>query len=168
MKHVIFLLSGLFFPALLFAQENTSIYTDLSKSACKTLEFNQRPDGIPASLQHCEGLQGYSINVANENYHENLTIEAPDNRQTTIALNIVSIGKKAEWRMKKVGNKQIPIAVIIRVSDIRSDSKAYLSVTKITDNTVCLIDRIPAKALQNTLARKSADQSENQACIDFE
>ncbi|MCK5898283.1 MAG: hypothetical protein KAG10_02670 [Methylococcales bacterium] len=166
MKRIIFLLSSLFFPPLLLAQENTSVYTDLSQ--CKTLAFNHRPDGIPASLKHCVGIKGYSINVIDENYHENLSIEAPDNHQSTIALNISSVGKKAEWRMKKVGKKLIPMAVIIRVSDIRSDSKAYLSVTKITDKVTCLVERIPVQVSQNELARKSADQSANKTCINFD
>ena len=168
-------LSLIFFSTLTFAEGGsdkksfTSIYTDLDESKCKTIVLNEEE---AYSEQLCAGVQEFALKVLDGDGRQSITIVAPELQEYPldywhiITSSFSTLGKKAEWRMQNIGNQQqIPIALIVRVNAEENGTRSYLAVAKITGDAVCVVDKIPPQALQNELARKSADNSAAKPCL---
>ena len=179
MKHILIIFLSLsFFSSLSFAclKESkqvtvfSSVYTKLDESKCKlihTIKHNE----APISEQLCTGINGYSLKIHDEDDRQSITVITPDKRAHALSYwsyitnGFSYLGQTAEWRIEKKGQQlTTPIALIVRVND-NEKNISYLAVAKITDEAICVVDKIPPQKLQNELARKSADNSAHMLCL---
>jgi hypothetical protein len=64
--------------------------------------------------------------------------------------------------------KDVPIALIVRVevqSNGSNKAGSYLAVSKISEQGICVTDRIDPSASANERAREAADSSANKRCL---
>jgi len=81
-----------------------------------------------------------------------------------------NIGQKAEWRVKKQNGQIIPVALIIRFNanenpEEYNKSTSFLTITKITNNSICIVDKVRPNKDQNLQARKIADLAQSKGCL---
>jgi hypothetical protein len=152
----------------------TSIYTDLSGNACRTIKEDKETG---SSIQQCPGVGGYHLLVAEDDSRMSVTVVTPDKKEhpldywNVIATSFSSLGKKAEWRVVKEKERLTPIALIVRIdasdqTNLGSPRKrSYLAVAKIQDGDICVTDKINPAKDANVLARRAADHALNQPCL---
>lgn len=155
------------------AQAVQSIYTDLSSEKCKTVKTEV--EGAYAKLE-CPGIAGYKLILEDFDLRQTITVIAPGGSQHQLNLGNTGgfshVGKKAEWRVRNVGGKSVPFALILRfnISENMNDSNkytSYLTVSKITPGKICTTDnRIGPTGGANEAARRAADASADKPCIE--
>lgn len=149
-----------------------SLYTDLDSSKCKTLELNEDEAW---SVQRCEGAFGFALLVTEGDIRQTITVVDPEGAKheldlwTVVSGGFSSVGKKAEWRFRTVDGKKVPFALIVRY-DVNEHPEApekvtsYLTVSKITPETVCVTDVIKPIPNANVEARKKAESAGEKPC----
>ena len=158
-------------PTVTTSSAIKSVYTDLNGKVCSA----ERTTSEVSSERTCPGLEGFKLIVQNDDERDSITIITPDGRkhplnffQTISDGHFCSVGNKAEWRVATRNGKDVPIALIARV-DVQAgdDNKltSYLSVSKITEQGICVTDRINPVANANEKARQAADSSANKPCL---
>ena len=147
-----------------------SIYTDLQGSKCK----EQTGEG-DVVLFECPGVGGYKLEVAEHDARKSINVKIPSGQfrnldfQAVKGAGMSTLGKKAEWRVKRVNGQIKPIALITRynvfIKPGESDKvRSYLIVTKIDGDTVCVTDVIDPVKNANVKARKAADIAISNPC----
>lgn len=165
-------LSTLFLWTASLAQTQSSLYTDLAASKCKTIKVDKESG---SSVQSCAGIAGYKLLVEDDDNRMSITVVSPAGKKHSlnywgvITHAFSSVGDKAEWRVKKVGQKVIPIALIVRVNaneDPDTNKRtSYLAVAKISPQGICVTDKIQPSAKANEEARAAADLSAAKSCM---
>lgn len=151
-----------------------SIYTDLSSDRCKTIKVDKENGG---SVQKCAGVAGYSLLVEDADARQSVTVLAPDGKRhplnywQVITTAFSTVGEKAEWRVEREGTNARPIALIVRVSanenpDSPQKKTSYLAVAKITPEKICVTARVKGGATANEEARRAADTSAWEPCLE--
>jgi len=152
----------------------SSIYTDLNGAGCQTVESNQETDSL---VLNCPGVGGYHLLVANDDSRMSVSIVSPGNEVheldywNVITKAFSNLGSKAEWRLVQRDGKVVPIALIVRVNAYEQEDlehpqkRSYLAVSKITDNEICVTDKIEPDANANEKARQAADISSAKNCV---
>jgi hypothetical protein len=154
-------------------QANTSVYTDISGSRCRTISVD-RESG--ASVQSCPGVAGYKLQVEDDDARMSITVVAPGGKKSelsywqVITTAFSSLGNKAEWRVTRVSGKTTPVALIVRVNASEDPSNpqkltSYLAVAKITAAKTCVTDKIGPSATANEEARRAADTAATRPCL---
>ncbi|MBA3805104.1 MAG: hypothetical protein H0X14_05255 [Acidobacteria bacterium] len=152
----------------------TSIYTDIAGSSCRTI-FTHRESG--ATTQSCAGVAGYKLEVEDDDARMSITVVAPNGKKSelsywgVITSSFSSLGNKAEWRVRKVKGKNVPVALIVRVNANEDSSNpekltSYLAVAKITPSRTCVTERIGPSAKANEEARRAADRAADKQCLE--
>jgi hypothetical protein len=148
----------------------TSIYTDLTDKACKTLESDSSGSGWYKG--QCQGINGYKLILTEADIRQSIDVITPKGKSfpldliNNVSLHFSTVGKKAEWRI--AANKQ-PVALILRYNaneDAADPAKvtSYLVVSKVTDKLVCITDIVKPQPNANEIARQLADQAPAKAC----
>ena len=148
----------------------TSVYTDLTDKACKTLESDSSGSGWYKG--QCQGINGYKLILTEADIRQSIDVITPKGKSfpldliNNVSLHFSTVGKKAEWRI--AANKQ-PVALILRYNaneDAADPAKvtSYLVVTKVTDKLVCITDIVKPQPKANEIARQLADQALAKAC----
>lgn len=148
-----------------------SIYTELTGKGCSP----ERTTSEVSSERTCTGIEGYKLIVQNDDERDSIAIVTPDGRQHPLNFwDTISNGafaylrEKAEWRVTTRNGKDVPIALIVRV-EVQSNGSnkggSYLAVSKITDQGICVTDRIAPVANANEKAREAADSSAGRPCL---
>jgi hypothetical protein len=155
------------------AQSNRSVYTNLGEKSCKTIKSDSSEAGSYVGL--CPGVGGYKLQVEEGDLRQNIQVITPKGEKNSLELwNVVgssfsSLGEKAEWRVKTLKGKVVPVALIVRynVSNPEDSTRktSYLAVTKITNDKICVTDKIGPGADANVSARAAADQSSTKPCL---
>ena len=144
-----------------------SVYTDLADDKCKTTKLNEEEQW---SEQICEGTAGYKLEVLEGDIRQTINVIAPDKKKYelnmwgVVSSGFSSVGKKAEWRVKKEKGVVKPIALIVRYNvsenpESPEKTTSYLTVTKITKTATCITDVVKPIKNANVKARKLADAS---------
>lgn len=173
LNKLIGLLALAFVASATQAQEVESVYTNLSPSKCQTIEIDEESG---SSVQNCPGVGGYRLLVLDDDSRQSITVTDSAGKKYELNLWHVitgafsSVGQKAEWRVTRKEGKPIPFALIVRVNaseDVEKPNRitSYLSVTKITANSVCVTHKIGPGAKANEEARKAADESATAPCL---
>lgn len=159
-------------PSVAQAQIVTSVYTDLAAAKCRTIQVDKESG---SSTQSCAGVAGYRLLVEDSDNRISITVVSPNGKKhplhywSVITSAFSSVGDKAEWRVKKVGKKRAPMALIVRINaneDADSSTRtSYLAVAKITAQGICVTDKIQPGAKANEEARTAADSSARKACL---
>jgi hypothetical protein len=175
-RHACYLLAFNMFAtniALANAQ-STSIYTKLEGKQCRYVE---RDIETGNSVRKCPGVGGFHLLVAEDDAR--MSVIVVDKAKVEYQLNywevvtpaFSQLGKTAEWRVQKKGNRLQPTALIIRVNSFHQEEltkpvvKSYLAVAKITGKDICITDIIHNDKKANLEAREAANKSYNKACI---
>ena len=148
----------------------TSVYTDLTDKACKTLESDSSGSGWYKG--QCQGINGYKLILTEADIRQSIDVITPKGKSfpldliNNVSLHFSTVGKKAEWRI--AANKQ-PVALILRYNakeDAADPAKvtSYLVVSKVTDKLVCITDIVKPQPNANEIARQLADQAPAKAC----
>lgn len=151
-----------------------SLYTDIAGKAC-TRSLDDKSTG--ANTMMCPGVGGYSLHVMEDDERSSISVVAPDKRifpldyWEVVTHGFSSLGKKAEWRVTKVGGKTVPIALIVRVNAVDQSDLDHprrtplLAVAQIRKDTACVVTKLDAALpTASAQARKFAD-GEGQACL---
>ena len=158
------------------AQGIQSVYTNLSGKGCKTIEEDAEAAGYMVQL--CPGVAGYKLEVDSQDLRQGVTVISPDGSKHELNLGYIGggafsfLGNKAEWRVKRVKGKLVPIALIMRfsVSEQQEDGNSkdipHLTVTKITPQKICLLEPTRAGRNANLEARRLADNSADKPCYE--
>lgn len=167
------LLSTLVLVPITYAATLSSVYTDLSDKACKTLESDA--EGAGWYKGQCKGVGGYQLILTEGDIRQSIDVVTPKGK--TYRLDLIGkvspafsvVGAKAEWRVQKQGNKTTPIALIVRYNaaenhEDSSKNTSYLVVSKITKEAICVTDIVKPQADANTKARQLADTASTRAC----
>ena len=156
------------------AQSNQSVYTSLQAKQCRTLKSSNSETGDYEG--RCQGVAGYTLLVSEGDLRQNVTVVTPHGVKHSLDLwEVISggfsrVGPNAEWRMAKQNGNSLPVALIVRFianEDAAQPTKttAYLAVSKITPNSICVTNKIPPGANANSDARVAADTATNQPCL---
>lgn len=166
------LLAALGFHLPASAANIDSVYTELSGPNCKALEENATEGWAKG---RCRGTAGYMLDWSEGDLRQTLNVIDPKGRDfplelwSTVASGFSSLGDKAEWRVKKVGKKVSPIALIVRYNVSEDPEKpekttSYLTVSKITADEVCVTDVVKPGSDANQQARDLADIATSKQC----
>ena len=149
----------------------SSVYTDLTDKACKTLESDSSGSGWYKG--QCQGISGYKLILTEADLRQSIDVITPKGK--TFALDLTNnvsphfsiVGKKAEWRI--AANKQ-PVALIVRYNTNEDDANpakvtSYLVVSKLTDKLVCITDIVKPQPNANEIAQQLAAQAPTKACL---
>lgn len=154
---------------------NTSVYTDISGSRCRTIKVVEESG---ASVQSCPGIAGYKLEVEDDDARMSITVVAPGGKRSELSYWHVitnafsSLGNKAEWRVARLKGKTTPVALIVRVNASEDPSNSqkltsYLAVAKITPEKTCVTDKIGPSATANEEARRAADTAATRPCLGY-
>lgn len=158
------------------AQGIQSIYTSLNGKQCKTIEEDEEAAGYIS--QRCPGVAGYKLIIDSQDLRQGVTVVSPDGAKHELNLGYIGggsfsfLGDKAEWRVKRVKGKLVPIALIMRFSVAEQQDNGeskdipHLTVTKITPQKICLLEPTPAGRNANVDARRLADNSADKPCYE--
>jgi hypothetical protein len=152
----------------------TSAYTDTSGKGCRTIEYHKETGDI---VQICPGVAGYKLQVEEGDARMSVTVVAPGGRKSALSYwNVIthgfsSLGDKAEWRIRQVKGKSVPLALIVRVNasenpEAPEKTTSYLAVAKITRQKTCVTDKIGPSAQANEEARRAADSAATRPCLE--
>jgi hypothetical protein len=172
---IVLILIGTFHAAVFTQQKKTgsrvtSVYSDLSKN-CRKVQEN-RLDVV----SRCRGIAGYDLLVGFYDERFDVTVINPAKRKfdqnyyKVITSSFSDPGGKAEWRVRQIGGKMVPVALIVRVmaqenADTSPKETSYMAVSKITSRMICVTDKIGPGPRQNERAREAADRSSNKPCM---
>jgi hypothetical protein len=155
------------------AQTHDSVYTPLHAKACRTVSATPAEGGSYVGI--CRGVGGYKLQLEEGDLRQNIQVITPTGKKHSLELwdvigtGFSSLGEKAEWRIKRNRAKVTPIALIVRydVANPEDSSKhtSWLAVAKITDDKVCVTDKIAPKANANLAARAAADSATGKPCL---
>ncbi len=160
-------------PPASAAEPITSLYSSLDPAHCTTLS---KHDDEEESEQRCPGIGGYDLIVLDADARMSVTVKPPHgtpsdlNFTGVVTPNFSSLGDKAEWRVKTVDGKKVPIAVIVRLA-VQEDpagqkpNRSYLVVSRIDQAATCVTEKIPPAADANERARQSADVASTRPCL---
>ena len=151
-----------------------SAYTSLNAADCKTVGAS---DEGSSSTQRCAGVGGYSLLVEDDDARMSVTVVAPDGKRhelkywQVITTGFSALGEKAEWRVRRQGGRDAPVALIVRVNASEDAERperktSYLAVAKITAGRVCVTDKIAPSADANERARRAADTAASRPCVE--
>lgn len=151
-----------------------SVYTSIAARDCATVSTNE--EGA-RSTQRCKGVGGYGLLVEDADARTSVTVVAPGGKKhdlkywQVVTTAFSSIGGKAEWRVRRQGARDVPVALIVRLNASDNAERpdkptSYLVVAKITPQQVCVTDRIDPAADANEQARRAADTAASRPCVE--
>lgn len=154
------------------ADEAASEYSRLTQPPCRTKSV--QVEGAN-SEQTCPGLYGYKLALLDSDGRMSVTVISPDNVRhpldfwTTVTSHFSSLGKRAEWRIRKHSVKTAPEAVILPLS-INEDPDLsavtnYLVVARVDSSQVCVVQRLKNSPDGLAEARKVADHAHEMKCM---
>lgn len=156
------------------AQSNRSVYTNLGEKSCRTIKADSSEAGSYEAI--CPGVGGFKLQVEEGDLRQNIQVITPAGQKhsldlwTVVGSSFSSLGEKAEWRVRTVKGKVVPVALIVRysVSNPEDSTKttSYLAVTKITASKICVTEKIAPGANANVAARTAADKSADKPCLE--
>lgn len=160
-------------PCIVLAQ-NTSTYTNIDVRKCASISADEESG---SASWRCNGITGYKVIVSEGDLRQTIDVIAPNRKKHELNLwgvvsgGFSSLGDKIEWRMKRVGGRPTPVAMIVRFKasedpDDSSKITSYLVVAKVTPSQICVVDKIAPGANQNVLAQRSADDASTKPCLE--
>lgn len=172
MKLSVFILLLMAVPTM--AQANFSTYTSLEENKCKKLRSSDAEAGDYEG--ECRGYGRYKLIVTEGDLRQNLTVVTPQGAKHSLELwdvvsgGFSSLGPRAEWRLARPIAKLVPAALILRYNVSENPEKpekitSYLVVVKLTENEICVTDKILPGPNANADARHAADSSANKPCL---
>ena len=93
----------------------TSVYTDLSDKACKTLESDSSGSGWYKG--QCKGISGYKLILTEGDIRQSIDVVTPKGKSfpldliANVSQHFSTVGNKAEWLVR---TNQQPVALILR------------------------------------------------------
>ena len=149
-----------------------SVYTDLDVKKCKTVE--EEAEGY-SWTKACAGAGGYRLHWLMGDERESITVVKPDGTEhplefwSTVSPAFSSVGPRAEWRVRRRGNRVEPYALIVRLNANENPDRqkivSYLVVVRLGPDKTCVTEKVPPGQRANELARRAADNSAAKPCL---
>ncbi len=152
-----------------------SVHTPLSPSSCEKKIDESDPDSTPYLL--CPGAGGFTLKVRSVGSGRKSAdvVDAaqqahPLNLQEVITRSMLNLTGDAEWRVASRDGKQVPLALILQVQarenseDPETVTNTYTAIVKLSPDSVCVTDRIPAGSKTPEQILTIADAAETRAC----
>jgi len=147
----------------------TSSYTSIDQKDCLTLDSDNL-----GSIQECEPFNDIKVKVIEGDIRQSISLTRDKKEYdlefwTTVSAGFSSLGSKIEWR-HQIGNPLKLVGMIVRL-DVNEDSDdldnmtSYLVVSKITQETICVVGKIMPEKRQNELAREMLDSVKELPCL---
>jgi|HubBroStandDraft_1064217.scaffolds.fasta_scaffold00088_9 hypothetical protein len=150
----------------------TSLYTSLEPKQCRTLPANGESGDVTL---RCPGAADYRLLAIDSDSRMSVTLVFPDKSLhpldfwTVVTSHFSRLGGKAEWRVRQVGGKQVPIALITELNVMEdpesSAERPYLIVAKIGAAGTCVTDKILRGDDAQEQARTAADAAAASPCL---
>lgn len=151
-----------------------STYTSVEEKKCKKLKSSDAETGDYEG--ECRGYGGYKLLVTEGDLRQNVTVITPQDAKHSLELwdvvssGFSSLGPKAEWRLARPNTRLVPAALILRYNVSENAEKpdkitSYLVVVKLTDNEICVTDKILPGPNANADARYASDTAANKPCL---
>jgi hypothetical protein len=144
---------------------NTSVYTDIAGNKCRTIKIIRETG---EAVQRCPGIAGYKLEVEDGDARMSVSVVAPNGKKSELSYwhvvtqSFSSLGDKAEWRVRKVNGKVVPVALIVRVNASEDPSNPE----KTTPRRTCVTARIAPSGGANEEARRAADLAATKPCLE--
>lgn len=153
--------------------QNSSVYTNLTGGGCRAVKSDAETG---SSETRCRGYGKWSLMVLDDDDRMSVNVLSPDEKQhelnfwTVVTPAFSSLGNRAEWRVQKDGRMLKPVALIVRVNATseatgRRTRQSYLAVSKITDDEVCVVEKIGNQKNANQMAQTAADNAAAKPCL---
>jgi hypothetical protein len=149
---------------------NESHYTSIKESECTTIEATDM-----GSVQRCQQFQTIDVQAVEQDLRQSLTLVRDGKRYPLEFWKTVSsapsvLGAVVEWRSPS-GKPYRLIGMITRLNvseDIEdlSATTSYLVVSKVTDEEICVVGKIPPTVEQNRQARLLVDSAVALPCVE--
>lgn len=153
-----------------------SVYTYLNPESCT--EFIDQDDPNSTTHQLCDGVSGYALIMRHvDSGRKSIDVltprkkEFPLDYQEFITRHMSHLEDKAEWRILIKNQKEIPIALVVRVHVHESEdgperiTHSYLAVAKITSDEICITDRILDVSVSREQILNVADSAQKKECL---
>lgn len=159
------LLVGCSLPALAVARAAppASAVSDLHGKRCHAVESSSH-----GSVRSCPGVRGYALLVYDDEDRTSIDIVAPRGAVYPLSLwDVVTpgyavIGQKAEWQLGQRKGRQVPTALVLRLTKLdKHDTGELIAVARIDADGACVVFRGDARApaTERLAARAAANRS---------
>ncbi len=148
---------------------NSSSYTSIDQKDCITLDSDNM-----GSIQECESFGDIGVKVIESDIRQSIILTRNNKEYdlefwSTVSPAFSSLGLKIEWRHELDKPKNLK-GMIVRFEvsedyDNPDHVSSYLVVSKITEDNICVIAKVPPQANQNAIARKILDANEELPCL---
>ena len=153
------------FPALAVASAapRPSAVSDLHGKLCHTVDSSSY-----GSVRSCPGVRGYALLVYDDDDRTSIDIVAPRGAVYPLSLwDVVTpgyavIGQKAEWQLGQRKGRQVPTALVLRLTKLdKHDTGELIAVARIDADGACVVFRGDARApaTERLAARAAANRS---------
>jgi hypothetical protein len=151
-----------------------SAYTKVNHRSCNVSQSEN--DGY-SSVSICPEYADIKVELRESDIRQDISLIRQGKRYDLQFIYKVSgassfFGPNIEWRFLK-GNADYPVAMISRyiaadeyVDGIQKNV-SYLVVTKISENSICIVGKVYPSKDQNIKARKMADKAKMMSCINY-
>lgn len=154
------------------AAQTSSVYSSLERTQCRTIKTT----GAGDYEGRCPNMDAYYLTVLEGDLRQNVVVVAPAGTKHSLDLwdviggGFSHVGPRAEWRVTTENGKRVPVALIFRYhvsedADHPDKKTSYLVVAKITDNEICVTDKISPSPNANEAARTAADSASTKPCL---
>jgi len=143
--------------------------------SCK--ETADEDDPNSTHYLECPGVGGYQLQIRMVGSGRlSVTVvtaakqQMPLHYDDVVTRSMCSLGVKAEWRVHKVGDQVIPVALIVPVFAHESNDEpekvtsTYLAVAKVGPTGACVTDRIKQGLKTAAQVQLLADSAGNRSC----
>ena len=144
------LLGALCLPATATASaaNNTSAVSDLHGKLCHSVASSAH-----GSVRSCPGVRGYALLVYDDDDRTSIDIVAPRGAVYPLSLwDVVTpgyavIGQKALWQLGQRKGRQVPTALLLRLTKLdKHDTGELIAVARIDADGACVVFRGDARA----------------------
>lgn len=163
------------FSASVSKPDNSSVVTSLADKTCINMPIEEEIEG---SALACPGINGYKLNLYDENMRQTINVISPTGQEYPLKLwhvitrHFSSIDKTVEWRVTRLNDSSQPVAVIIRMNaqiqkdiNVPPEKKSWLAVVKLGQKEICVTAKIPVSSVAINKARTEADNSKSKPCL---
>jgi hypothetical protein len=166
MKILLTLLFSVFLIPLTYAANFVSSYATIAEDHCSTLT-NQGQQG---STQTCPSFKAIGIRVIRDEVQQHLILNRGNqeyplifNDTTTKNIARTTLGSTLEWRLKR--GRVVGLIMRLNVFTTAKKKRSFLVVSKVTDQTICVVGSVSPQRKQNERARNMVDSAANKPCL---
>jgi len=153
-----------------------SVFTRIDAASCTETIDESDPNDTPIRL--CQGVGSLSLlvrRVGSGRRSVDVRVPAagdfPLDLTEIISRHMLELDPQVEWRVSRRDGELLPIALVLRVG-IHADedepetvTETYAAIARISPEAICLTDRLPESAVNDSSIRAAADTARDRDCL---